>query len=61
MHGISCLRRDRRGGAGVKFVLAATLAAIPLLYPAQTLSMLDQARSQWEQLWTIDGLAGRPA
>lgn len=58
MRSMSELKRDETGGAGAKIVLIVALVAMPVLYPAKTSSILRGAQAGWEQVWTIDGLAG---
>ncbi|HEV7661264.1 MAG TPA: hypothetical protein VGO55_15605 [Allosphingosinicella sp.] len=61
MRNLSEMKRDQRGGAGAKFLLIAALVAMPVLYPTKTGNVLRSAQSGWEQVWTIDGLAGKGA
>jgi len=58
MRGIIGLKRDNRGGAGMNFVVALALVAMPFFNPAKTVSMLKGAQSSWEYIWSIDGMRG---
>ena len=57
MGSLAELKRDTRGGAGVKFLIMAALVAMPALYPGKTVRVLKSAHSSWEQLWIIEGLS----
>jgi hypothetical protein len=61
MRGMTELKRDERGGAGAKLTLLVAMAALPLLYPAKTMSVVKNAHAGWQNVWTIDGLRGRGA